>query len=130
MVFVPAKNFSESLEFYEAMGWDTNWRAEDDSFAELELGDHGFYLQNYYSEDWANNLMMHITVDDAPTFQRAFSGQPSRVDAPEGSPALGLSSWPLRPATPSKDTPSPGPWVPAPLGPWPHRTSAMVCRRA
>ena len=22
-------------------------------------------LQNYYNEDWANNFVMHITVDDA-----------------------------------------------------------------
>ena len=33
------------------------------------------YLQNYYNEGWANNLMMHITVDDA----RAWWEHASRV---------------------------------------------------
>ena len=48
-VFVPAMNFRQSLEFYKAMGWNINWRA-DDSLAELELADCRFYLQNYYNE--------------------------------------------------------------------------------
>ena len=50
------------------MGWNINWRAEDDSLAELGLADRRFYLQNYYNEDWANNSMMHITVDGARTW--------------------------------------------------------------
>ena len=64
-VFVPAKDFSRSMQFYGAMGWKVNWRAEDDTLAELELAGNRVYLQNYYNEDWANNFMMHITVDDA-----------------------------------------------------------------
>ena len=62
-VFVPAMNFQASLEFYTALGWTSNW--QDDSLAELELANSRFYLQNYYNKDWANNFMMHITVDDA-----------------------------------------------------------------
>jgi catechol 2,3-dioxygenase-like lactoylglutathione lyase family enzyme len=64
-VFVPAKNFQESLRFYEALGWRVNYRAENDDIAELELADCRFYLQNYYNKDWANNFMLHITVDEA-----------------------------------------------------------------
>ena len=64
-IFVPSMNFSQSLEFYEAMGWNINWRADDDSLAELELANCRCYLQNYYNEAWANNFMMPITVDDA-----------------------------------------------------------------
>ncbi len=63
--FVPAKNFQESLAFYEAMGWTLNFRGEEDDLAELELADCRFYLQNYYNKDWANNFMLHITVEDA-----------------------------------------------------------------
>ena len=47
-VFVPAKDFGESMGFYEAMGWRVNWRAEDDSLAELELAGNRVYLQNFY----------------------------------------------------------------------------------
>ena len=69
-IFVPAMDFSQSIRFYKDMGWSVNWRAEDDSLAELELANSRFYLQNYYNEDWANNFMMHITVDDARAWWR------------------------------------------------------------
>ena len=74
-IFVPARDFSQSFAFYTAMGWNANWRAEDDSLAELELADSRIYLQNYYNESWANNFMMHITVEDA----RAWWEHASRV---------------------------------------------------
>ncbi len=64
-VFVPAKNFSESLEFYTSLGWQQIWKADDDGLAILELADQRFYLQNYYNKDWANNFMLHISVQDA-----------------------------------------------------------------
>ncbi len=64
-VFVPAMNFKESLQFYTAMGWQANFVTDDESLAELELADCRFYLQNYYNKDWANNFMMHITIEDA-----------------------------------------------------------------
>ena len=64
-VFVPAKNFGESFEFYTQLGWESKFRAEDDGIAVLELADCRFYLQNYYQKEWANNFMLHITVEDA-----------------------------------------------------------------
>lgn len=64
-VFVPAKDFKASLAFYEALGWQVNFRAEDDGIAELELANCRFYLQNYYQRKWADNFMMHISVQDA-----------------------------------------------------------------
>ena len=63
--FVPSKNFQESLQFYEALGWTVKFRADDDQLAELELADCRFYLQNYYEKKWADNFMLHITVEDA-----------------------------------------------------------------
>ena len=63
--FVPAMDFSQSVGFYEAMGWNINWRAGDDSLAEVELAGDCLHLQNFYNEEWANNFMMHITVNDA-----------------------------------------------------------------
>ncbi len=64
-IFVPAMNFSESLGFYKALGWQVNWLADDDSLAVLELAECRFYLQDYYNKDWANNFMMHIAVEDS-----------------------------------------------------------------
>ena len=59
-----------------------------------------------------------------------FSERCSRVDAPEGSRAPGLSSWRTRPLTPSRDMPLLGLWAPTTPGPWRLRTSGMVCRQA
>jgi catechol 2,3-dioxygenase-like lactoylglutathione lyase family enzyme len=61
--FVGAKNYQESREFYQALG-----------FEEVSLGDKmclfkvnerlGFYLQDYYVEEWINNSMVFLEVDD------------------------------------------------------------------
>jgi len=61
--FIPAKDFAISLKFYQALGYQLNWQAEE--FAELQLGDYRFLLQDFYVEDFANNFMMQIVIDDA-----------------------------------------------------------------
>ena len=62
-VFVPTKDYEESLTFYQALGWHLNWKS--DGLSELELGGSRIFLQKYYHKDWANNFMMYINVDDA-----------------------------------------------------------------
>jgi predicted lactoylglutathione lyase len=62
-VFVPAKDFSLSKAFYRALGWKLNW--EDAELAELEIAGHRFLLQNYYKQEWADNFMIHVSIDDA-----------------------------------------------------------------
>jgi hypothetical protein len=62
-VFVPAKDFCISRAFYKALGWKSNW--EDAQLAELEIADRRFLLQNYFKKDWADNFMMHVSIDDA-----------------------------------------------------------------
>ena len=91
--FIGSFNFEGARDFYVAIGWQLNWEQED--IAELELGGSCFYLQRYYQEDWCNNTMLHITVDDATAwyehvsdvianqaFASASSGEP-RVSAPK-----------------------------------------------
>ena len=61
--FIGAKNYQESREFYRALG-----------FEEVVIGDKmclfrvnenlGFYLQDYYVEDWIDNSMVFLEVDD------------------------------------------------------------------
>lgn len=62
-VFVPSKNFELSLSFYQALGWTLNWRHEG-GLAELEFGNHRFFLQKYYQKDWAENFMIYLNVSD------------------------------------------------------------------
>ena len=61
--FVPSKDFTLSQEFYAALGWTVH--AIDDSLALLENGNHRFYLQRYYTKEFAENMMLHVSVADA-----------------------------------------------------------------
>jgi hypothetical protein len=61
--FIGSFDFESSRDFYIALGWKLNW--EKETIAELELGDCRFFLQRYYNKTFCENLMLHITVDDA-----------------------------------------------------------------
>lgn len=64
--FIGSKNYKESRDFYVAMGWKLNVDAGD--LAELQPGNHRFYLQDYYQRTWCKNAMLHITVADAQSW--------------------------------------------------------------
>lgn len=61
--FIGAKNYQESKAFYQELGFEA-----------LEIGDKmtyfkvneilGFYLQDYYVKDWAENSMIFLEVDN------------------------------------------------------------------
>ena len=79
--FIGSKDYGLSRDFYVALGWHVNF--ESSELAELQLGDHRFYLQAYYQKDWCNNTMLHITVDDAQSwYERASSVLSSRDFGP------------------------------------------------
>ena len=59
--FVGCKDFDVSRDFYVAMGWSVAY--DSDSLRLLELGQHSFYLQNYYQKDWCENNMLHLGVE-------------------------------------------------------------------
>lgn len=66
--FVGSKNFEESRDFYEAIGFKLIFDAGD--LAEFELGNSRFYLQKYYQKKWCENSMLHIAVADAAAWYR------------------------------------------------------------
>ena len=69
-VYVPAKDFAEAQRFYRALGFTLTPGFGDTM--DCALGGMVFRLQNYYVEDWANNFMFSIGVDDARAwFERA-----------------------------------------------------------
>lgn len=68
-VFVPAKNFEESLRFYEAIGFKKKWQREE-GLAELQIGKHRIWLQDYYVKEWAENFMISLEVADAAAWWR------------------------------------------------------------
>lgn len=69
-VYVPAKNFEESKRFYAALGFSMSegWGGTVD----FELSGHRFRLQDYYVQQWADNFMIVMRVEDAEAWhQRA-----------------------------------------------------------
>ena len=60
--FVPARDFALSKQFYQDLGFVMPW--SDDSLAYLHHGSCSFMLQNFYVRDLAENLMMHLLVED------------------------------------------------------------------
>jgi hypothetical protein len=61
--FVPAKDFAVARRFYADLGFTENW--VDEQVAELQIGSYRFLLQNYYVQQFAENFMMHLMVEDA-----------------------------------------------------------------
>ena len=59
--FIPAKDFELSKHFYEALGFE---KVLDSEVAIFNAGSGGFILQRYFQEDWANNCMLQLMVDD------------------------------------------------------------------
>jgi catechol 2,3-dioxygenase-like lactoylglutathione lyase family enzyme len=60
--FIGAKDFNQSRLFYKEIGFE-----EVELSAGMSLfkkGSFGFYLQNYYTKDWIENLMLFIEVED------------------------------------------------------------------
>ncbi|MCP1650905.1 MULTISPECIES: VOC family protein [Pseudomonas aeruginosa group] len=63
-VFVPARDFALSQQFYKDLGFLSPWNSEE--LAYFHHGDHcAFLLQNYYVKEFAENLMLHLLVEDA-----------------------------------------------------------------
>lgn len=86
--YVPARDFELSRRFYAALGFTMSegWGGT----ADFALDGHAFRLQNYYVQDWANNFMFVIDVEDVEAWHQralellgsnAFAGM--SVKAPE-----------------------------------------------
>src|SRR5262249_50947289 len=59
---LPAKDFEISKRFYLDLGFQA--RMLTDGLAEMHLGAFSFILQNYYVQQWADNLVIHLFVSD------------------------------------------------------------------
>ena len=64
--FVPSKDHAKSTEFYKDLGFTLNWDAGH--LKEFQVGAFRFLLQDFYVEDWANNFMMHLHVENVETW--------------------------------------------------------------
>ena len=90
-IFVPARDFDLSRRFYARLGWVENWR--EGGLAEMELAGQRFYLQDFYVKDWAENFMIHVTVNEVDAWYEAAlelveanDFEPARCQAPKDEP--------------------------------------------
>lgn len=60
--FIPAKDFDLSLRFYRDLGFDEV--AREPKMVRLGITSFGFWLQDYYVKEWAENCMLCLYVDN------------------------------------------------------------------
>jgi transcriptional regulator CtsR len=66
--FVPSKDFQVSMQFYKDLGFTL--ASEGGGVAYFRLGNVSFLLQDYFVESLAENLMMHILVEDVDAWRQ------------------------------------------------------------
>jgi len=64
--FIGAKDFEVSRSFYRDLGFEES--ILDHSMSYFKTGGLGFYLQNAFVEDWINNLMVFLEVDNVDRY--------------------------------------------------------------
>lgn len=60
--FIPSKDYEVSKSFYEALGFKGEYASDDLTL--FESGECSFWLQRFYNEEFANNLMLQLSVLD------------------------------------------------------------------
>jgi predicted lactoylglutathione lyase len=60
--FLPAKDYELSKRFYIDLGFTVAWSSEDLTY--LHAGKSSFLLSKFYQKEFAENLMMHLLVED------------------------------------------------------------------
>ena len=66
--FIGARDFDISRGFYVDLGFQES--ILDHSMSYFQSGGLGFYLQNAFVEDWINNLMVFMEVEDVDQYWR------------------------------------------------------------
>src|SRR5688572_11719839 len=64
--FIGAKDYDLSRRFYQDLGFEEVILSDDMSLFRTER--IGFYLQNYYVQDWVDNSMIFVEVDDVDRY--------------------------------------------------------------
>ena len=65
--FIPSKDYEISKSFYQALGFTMQYASDELSI--FEWGECTFFLQKYYNEELAKNLMFQLIV---PNIDAAF----------------------------------------------------------
>ena len=60
--FIGAKNYNISRNFYNDLGFEEIITSKKMSY--FNIGEFGFYLQDYYVKDWIDNSMVFFEVEN------------------------------------------------------------------
>jgi len=66
-VFIPSRDYEESQSFYKALGFQMEPASDDLTI--FSKGSCTFFLQRFFNEEFAKNLMLQLIV---PDIQEAF----------------------------------------------------------
>ena len=80
--FIGAKNYETSRQFYRDLGFQENVLSHNMSYFHSE--GLGFYLQDAYVQDWIDNTMVFMEVDDVSRFWEELSA----LDLPAKYPGV------------------------------------------
>ncbi|QUM80515.1 VOC family protein [Moritella sp. 5] len=67
--FVPAKDFEISKQFYLDLGFSK--ASDSDGIAYFNYGNCSFLLQDFYEKVLAENLVMHLLVEDIASWHKS-----------------------------------------------------------
>ena len=92
--FLPAKDLGESRRFYEALGFE---KLLDSDVVIFAVGATSFILTSFHEENFANNYMMQLMVDDLDAWWNRIVSLdlPARFAVPAPKPPA-LQLWGLR----------------------------------
>jgi uncharacterized glyoxalase superfamily protein PhnB len=82
--FVPAKNFSLSMEFYEALGFTRASVFED--IAYFHCGKSSFLLQDFFVPEHTANYQMHLLVENVDAWHEKAKAVAQRFNVKVGEP--------------------------------------------
>jgi uncharacterized glyoxalase superfamily protein PhnB len=82
--FVPAKNFSLSMEFYEALGFTRASVFED--IAYFHCGKSSFLLQDFFVQEHTANYQMHLLVENVDAWHEKAKAVAERFNVKVGEP--------------------------------------------
>jgi len=91
--FIGAKEYAISRNFYKDLGFEESVISAQLSYFKV-FGTMGFYLQNAYVEDWINNSMIFVEVDNIERYYNELDalGLPAKYEGVRLSP-IRNDSW-------------------------------------
>ena len=92
--FLPTKDFARSKAFYGALGFT---KELDGEVAISRVGQSSIILQQRYDQNWAENMMMQLMVDDLDQWWEHLAALdlPARFGVPAPKPPE-MQPWGLR----------------------------------